>query len=89
VLKRPRDTAGRFLHERVQMRIVIYNRGGQVTLGIVSIVGTMFETILTLVWHRALGSICFASRQVGKVPHAPSDRSSACVCDGVLVGSLN
>jgi hypothetical protein len=71
------------------MRIVIYNRGRHVTLGIVSIVGTMFETILTLVWHQASRSICYAGRQVGKVPHAPSDRSFACVCDGVLVGSLN
>jgi hypothetical protein len=71
------------------MRIVTYNRGRHVTLRVVSIVGTALETLLTLVWHQALRSICIASRQVGKVPHARSNRSSACVCDGVLVGSLN
>jgi hypothetical protein len=71
------------------MRILIYDNGRHVIRGIVSIVGTMFETLLALVWRQALRSICFASRQDGKVPHAPSDRSSACVCDGVLVGSLN
>ena len=89
MLKRPRDTGGQFLHERTQMRILIYGNGRHVALGIVSIVGTTLETLLTLVWHQALRSVCFASRQVGKAPYAPSDRSSACVCDGVLVGSLN
>jgi hypothetical protein len=71
------------------MRVFNYNSGRHITLKVVSIVGTALETLLTLVWHQALRSICFASRQVGKVPHAPSDRSSACVCDGVLFGSLN
>jgi hypothetical protein len=89
VQKYPRDTVGQFLHERAQMRIVTYNRGRHVTLRVVSIVGTALEALVTLVRHQALRSICFASRQVGKVPDAPSDRSSACVCDGVLVGSLN
>jgi hypothetical protein len=49
----------------------------------------MRETLLTLVWHQALRSICFASRRVGKVPHAPSDHTTVCVCDSVLVGSLS
>lgn len=89
MLKRQRDTVGQYLHERVQMRILIYDNGRHVTLGIVSIVETVLETLLTLVWHQALRSICFASRRVGKVPHAPSDDTTACVCDGVLVGSLN
>jgi len=71
------------------MRVLIYKSGGHVTLKAVSIAGTALETVLTLVWHQALRSICFASRQVGKLPHPPSDRTTACVCDGVLVGSLN
>jgi hypothetical protein len=89
VLKYPRDTVGQFLHERAQMRIVIYDRGRHVTLRVVSIVGTALEALVTLAWHKALRSICSASRQVGKAPHAPSDRTTACVCDSVLVGSLN
>jgi len=71
------------------MRSVIYIRGQHVTLRLVSIVGTALEALVTLVWHEALRSICFASRQIGEAPHAPSDRATACVCDGVLVGSLN
>jgi hypothetical protein len=67
------------------MRVLIYKSGRHVTLRAVSIAGTALETVLTLVWHQALRSICFASRQVGKLP--PSDHTTACVCDGVLVGS--
>jgi hypothetical protein len=71
------------------MCIVIYNGGRHVTLTVASIVGTALEALVTLVWHKALRSICSASRQVGKAPHAPSDRTTACVCNSVLVGSLN
>jgi len=71
------------------MRVLIYKSGRHVTLRAVSIAGTALETVLTLVWHQALHSICFASRQVGKLPHPPSDLTTARVCDGVLVGSLN
>jgi hypothetical protein len=85
----PRDTVGQYLHERAQMRIVIYDSSRHITLRVMPIVGAALEALVTLVWHKALRSICFASRQVGKVPHAPSDRTTACVCDSVLVGSLN
>lgn len=77
------------LYERPQMRVLIYDSGRDVTLTVVSIVGTALETLLTLVWDQALRSICFASRRVGKVPHAPSDHTTVCVCDSVLVGSLS
>jgi hypothetical protein len=63
------------------MRVIIYNSGRRVILSAVSIVETALETLLTLVWDHALRSICFASRQVGKVPHAPPDYTTACVCE--------
>jgi hypothetical protein len=69
------------------MRVLAYKSGRHVALRAVSVTGTALETVLTLVWHQALRSICFASRQVGKLPHPPSDRTTACVCDGVLVSS--
>jgi hypothetical protein len=89
VLRYPREAVGQQLYERAQMRIFIYNSGRRVMLRVASIAGTALEALVTLVWHQALRSICLASSQVGRVPHAPSDRANACVCDRVLVGSLN
>jgi hypothetical protein len=85
VRRYPRDTIDQYLHEGVQMRVLVYKSGRHVALRAISIAGAALETVLTLVWREALRSICFASRQVGKLPHPPSDQTTACVCDGVLV----
>src|SRR6266403_695155 len=58
VLEYPRDTVGQYLHERAQMRIVIYDSSGRhVTLRVMSIVGAALEALVTLVWHKALRSL--------------------------------
>jgi hypothetical protein len=71
------------------MHVLIYKSVRRATRRAVSTAGTALETVLTLVWHQALRSICFASRQAGTLPHPPSDHTTACVCDGALVGSFN